>query len=51
MTTETEPPPGENALEERPRPLFGPVFWVALAFGLICVLAGWALARLGPKYL
>ena len=38
--------------EDRPPPrLMGPGFWIALAFGLICILAGLALWRLGPRYL
>ena len=31
--------------------MMGPWFWIALVFGLVCALAGLALARLGPKYL
>lgn len=33
----------------RPRPLLGLSFWALLLFGLVCVLAGVALAILGPK--
>ena len=38
--------------DDRPPPrLMGPWFWNALAFGLVCVIAGLALATLGPRYL
>lgn len=33
----------------RPRALFGVAFWIALLFGVLCVVAGYALARLGPQ--
>ena len=33
----------------RPRALLGPSFWALLMFGLVCILAGVALAILGPK--
>ena len=46
----TESGPGDNG-DERPPRLMGPWFWIALAFGLACILAGLALARLGPQYL
>ncbi len=45
-------PPDDDPREEPHRPLrLGPAFWAALAFGLVCVLAGWALARYGPLLL
>lgn len=34
--------------DRAPRPPMGPPFWIALGFGLVCVLAGLALAKLGP---
>ena len=38
--------------DDRPPPrLMGPGFWIALALGLICVLAGLALATFGPRWL
>ena len=37
--------------DDRPPRLLSPWFWLALIFGLACVVAGLALARLGPKYL
>jgi hypothetical protein len=38
--------------DDRPPPrLMGPRFWIALAFGLFCVIAGFVLATLGPRYL
>jgi len=36
---------------DRPPRLMGPWFWIALLFGLACIVAGLALAKLGPKYL
>ncbi len=42
----TEPPPGPA--DERPRPLFSAGFWAAMAFTLLCILAGTALVKLGP---
>jgi hypothetical protein len=35
----------------RPRPLLGVTFWAMIAFGVICVLGGVALATFGPKLL
>lgn len=35
----------------RPRPLLGVTFWAMIAFGVICVLAGVALATFGPRLL
>ena len=35
----------------RRRPMLGASFWAAMAFGVICVLAGVALASFGPKLL
>jgi hypothetical protein len=37
--------------EYRPRPLLGVTFWAMIAFGVVCVLAGVALATYGPKLL
>src|SRR6185312_12611246 len=38
--------------DDRPPPrLVSRWFWLALIFGLACVVAGLALAKLGPKYL
>lgn len=46
-------PPDDDETDpaDRPRPLFGPAFWIALLFGLACVIAGLAFARLGPECL
>ena len=33
------------------RPLMGPVFWLLLAFAALCVIAGIAVATLGPRLL
>jgi hypothetical protein len=35
----------------RKKPLLGLGFWIAIAFGVLCIAGGYALARLGPKYL
>ena len=35
--------------EEGPRPLLGFGFWLTLAISLLCVLAGVAVAVLGPR--
>ena len=35
---------------ERPRPLLGVGFWLFIAFGLLCVLAGAGVVLLGPKF-
>jgi hypothetical protein len=43
------PPDPEE--DERPRPLLGPMFWALIAFGLLCVLAGAAIALLAPRLL
>ena len=34
-----------------PRRLLSPWFWLALIFALACIVAGVALAKLGPRYL
>jgi hypothetical protein len=43
--------PDDNGGDERPPRLMGPWFWLALIFALGCIVAGLALAKLGPKYL
>ena len=45
LTAPTDP------ADYRPRPLLGVTFWAMIAFGVVCVLAGVALASLGPKLL
>jgi hypothetical protein len=42
---------GGDRGDRRPRRLMSPWFWLALIFGLACIVAGLALAKLGPKYL
>jgi hypothetical protein len=44
------PEPTEPAAE-RNKPMLGAGFWIAIAFGLLCIAAGYALAKLGPRYL
>jgi hypothetical protein len=41
-------PPIDPALAPPPR-LFGPVFWIAIVFGLLCILGGAGVVFLGPK--
>ena len=43
------PPDPDDDFE--PRPLMGPTFWIMLALGLACVLAGAAVAWLLPRFL
>jgi len=50
MTGAPQPDGGGDHDRRRPR-LLSPWFWLALIFGLACIVAGLALARLGPKYL
>jgi len=45
----TEPNPPRDPAEYRPKPLLGVGFWVMVAFGLLCVLAGVAVTLLGPR--
>jgi len=35
----------------RPKPLLGVTFWAMVAFAVLCVLAGVAIANLGPRWL
>lgn len=53
MTLATDPvetdAPRDPALYARRR-LLGPGFWALIAFGLVCVLAGVAIARFGPTW-
>jgi hypothetical protein len=44
-------PSDDHPSEARPRPLMGAAFWIALAFGLACVAAGWLVAHLAPGVL
>jgi hypothetical protein len=41
--------PPDDPDDDRPRPLLGPTFWALIAFGLLCVLAGAAVALLAPR--
>jgi uncharacterized protein involved in exopolysaccharide biosynthesis len=50
MTQPDSPQPDGD--DDRPPPrLMSRWFWLALIFGLGCIVAGLALAKLGPKYL
>jgi len=44
------PEPPEDS-GDRPKPLMGAGFWTMLAFGLVCILAGIAVAALAPRLL
>lgn len=41
-------PPKDPTIYARPR-LMGPGFWVAIAFGVLCIAGGYGLAKFGPK--
>jgi hypothetical protein len=45
------PPPNDGDDRRPPPPLMSRWFWLALIFGLACIVAGLALAKLGPRYL
>ncbi len=53
MTGDPQPddPQHDGDGPRRPPRLLSRWFWLALIFGLACVVAGLALARLGPRYL
>jgi len=42
------PAPGDPDADEPPRRLFGLGFWVAIAFAIACISAGYVVARMGP---
>ena len=41
----------DDGSDGSPHRLMSRWFWLALIFGLACIVAGLALAKLGPKYL
>jgi hypothetical protein len=47
----TQKPPPDDPDDRPPPRLMGPWFWLALIFALACIVAGLAVAKLGPKYL
>lgn len=47
----SEPDLPKDPAEYRPKPLMGLGFWALIAFGVLCVLAGAAVALLGPRLL
>lgn len=47
----TEPDLPRDPAGYRPKPLLGVGFWVMVAFGLVCVLAGVAVTLLGPRWM
>lgn len=44
---EPDPPPEPDA--DPPRPLLSPAFWIAMAVGLLAILAGVGVVLLGPR--
>lgn len=46
-----EPDPPDDPAEHRSSPLMGPVFWVFVVLGVLCVLAGIGVTLLGPAML
>jgi hypothetical protein len=51
MTTPPDLTAPKDPADYRPRALLGVSFWAAIVFGLLCVLAGVALATFGPQLL
>jgi hypothetical protein len=51
MSREPEITAPKDPAAYRPRSLMGPSFWAMMAFAVLCVLAGVAIARLGPELL
>lgn len=49
--SQTPPDLPRDPAEYRPRPLMGVGFWALIAFGVLCVLAGAAVAYLAPRLL
>jgi hypothetical protein len=46
----------ENAPPDEPEPgppprMFGPVYWTAIAFAVLCILGGLVIAKFGPVWL
>jgi hypothetical protein len=51
MSQPSAPDPPKDPAAYRPRPLLGLGFWGLLAFALVCILAGIAIAEFGPRLL
>jgi hypothetical protein len=51
MSEPSAPDPPKDPAAYRPRPLLGLGFWALLAFALVCILAGIAIAQFGPGLL
>jgi len=49
MTEPSDITAPKDPAEYRPRPLLGVTFWAMIAFAVICVLAGVAIAQFGPR--
>ncbi len=49
MTEPSDITAPKDPADYRPRPMLGVTFWAMIAFGVICVLAGVAIAQFGPR--
>jgi hypothetical protein len=45
----TEEPPADRTDDSPPPRLFGVAFWAAMVFAILCIAAGYAFARYGPR--
>ena len=45
----TGEPPADRADDSPPPRLFGLAFWAAMVFAILCIGAGYAFARYGPR--
>ncbi|MFL5295974.1 MAG: COG4223 family protein [Phenylobacterium sp.] len=50
MTDASDITPPKDPAHYRPRPLLGATFWAMIAFGVLCVLAGVAVANFLPRW-
>ena len=49
MTEPSDITAPKDPADYRPRPLLGVTFWAMIAFAVVCVLAGVAIAQFGPR--
>src|SRR5207302_731051 len=49
MTEPSDLTAPKDPADYRPRPLLGVTFWAMIAFAVVCVLAGVAIADFGPR--
>ncbi|MCG9915340.1 MAG: hypothetical protein MH112_03135 [Phenylobacterium sp.] len=45
-----KPGPDDPSDQDPTRPLLGPRFWLLISFTVVCILAGLAVAWLGPVW-